>query len=174
MKWLRKPFSFTLTASAMAIDPNCGAENEERALWNDPIGVLAAETITTSCKLRVTVFENIFSEKSFNVTFSKINFRMWVQIARCQDTPTLTVLRGWWTHFRLRLDPPPFFLKSFCFLFWRLIASKTSAPSRAEWIADVSPKWVKLFNSLCFILFFSKLLKYHFQTLHTSSPDHPF
>ena len=49
----------TLTASAIAIDPNCGAENDERALWNDPIGVLAAETITTSCKLRVTVLENI-------------------------------------------------------------------------------------------------------------------
>ena len=53
------PSMVTLTASAIAIDPNCGAENDERALWNDPIGVLAAETITTSCKLRVTVLENI-------------------------------------------------------------------------------------------------------------------
>ena len=60
------------------MDPNCGAENDERALWNDPIGVLAAETITTSCKLRVTVLENIFSEKKnfFQNSISKGEFRL--------------------------------------------------------------------------------------------------
>ena len=40
------------TAASMAVAPNWEADKGAKELWKDPIGVLAAETITTSLILR--------------------------------------------------------------------------------------------------------------------------